>query len=216
VTDTATVRAPRSRRVLAALCIVFLFVLLLCIPTFCVGGPGYYSSKYSPVRGPRPTGTAAALIPEVQTEPHTCGLHALSSIYRAYGLDAEQFDLRFRLGTDKPLTNFAADSTGTLPPDIERVVRQDGFILAEHDPAAPETAEHLLSHLQRGHAALVLTHKGSLTTGLHWIALSASPDRGGWVRVCDSLKPEPFEEDAVDLLSSRARTLYLLSPRTAD
>lgn len=216
MTDTAAppLRAARSRsrRVLVALCTVFLLVLLMCIPTFCVGGPRYYGAKYSPARGPRATGTAAALVPEVQTEPHTCGLHALSSIYRGYGLDPQQFDLRFRLGTDKPLTNFAADSTGTLPPDIERVVSQDGFVFSKHDPAAPDTAEHLLSHLGRGHAALVLTHKGSLTSGLHWIALSASPNGSSTVVVCDSLRPEPFEEEVAALLPTRTRTVYLLSP----
>jgi hypothetical protein len=212
VSNPATPARPRTRRALVVLGIVLLLIALLCIPTFCVGGPGYYSSKYSPARGPRPTGTAATLIPEVQTEPHTCGLHALSSIYRAYGLDPEQFELRFRLGTDEPLTNFAADSTGTLPPDIERVIRQDGFKFTEHDPAAPETAERLLAHLRRGHAALVLTHKGSLTSGLHWISVSVSVTGANNIRVCDSLKPEPFEEDAVALLSTRARTLYLLSP----
>ena len=213
MSNPATPARPRTRRALVVLGIVLLLIALLCIPTFCVGGPGYYSSKYSPARGPRPTGTAAALIPEVQTEPHTCGLHALSSIYRAYGLDPDQFELRFRLGTDKPLTNFAADSTGTLPPDIERVVRQDGFRFSKLDPAAPETTEHLLAHLRLGHPALVLTHKGSMTSGLHWIAMSFSPSGGSNALTCDSLRPEPFEEDAAALLTTRARTLYLLSPQ---
>ena len=215
--DLATSVAPSPRRrfrrmTIGLTLLLVLLVLVLTVPAFCVGGPFYYGSKYSRVGAPRPARVAQPLKPEVQTEPHTCGFHALSSIYRAYGLDPAVLKLRFRLGTDKPLTNFMADSTGTIPADIARVIKQDGFTFTELDPADIQSRALLSAHLRAGQTALALTHKDSLTTGLHWIAIENPPhDSSSTFLICDSLAPEKVEEDSSSLLG-RLRVLWLISP----
>jgi hypothetical protein len=201
-----------SRRRLVVRVVFWLVFLLICaaLLAFCVGPPSYYRGKYGEAGDAHPAATPAALIPEEQTEPHTCGLHALSSIYKAYALDPGALDLRFRLGTDKPLTNFDSESTGTLPPDIRRVLKQDNFQLVELDLRDSDAVTGLFDHLRSGHPALALTHKGSLTTGLHWVALEWGSD-ASTVRVCDSLKPEKYEEGR-DSLTQRVNQVMLISP----
>ncbi|MFG0286469.1 MAG: hypothetical protein ACF8R7_18805 [Phycisphaerales bacterium JB039] len=176
---------------------------------FCVGPPWYYVDKYAPaaVTG-RPTAFPALLVPERQVEPHTCGLHTLSSIYRAYGLDAEAQDLRFRLGTDKPFSNFLADSAGTIHPDMLRVLHQDGFQTELLFPGASETPARLSEHLQRGHVAAALTK----VSEFHWVGLSRAAD--GRLRVCDSLVERPYERDQADYLRAGVYSLILISPQS--
>ena len=83
---------------------------------------------------PRPL----ALLAEMQTEGSTCGLHALSSVYRAHGLNGEVFRLRARLGIDIPALPFLEHTTGTLQPDLLRVLAQDGFRGTLLKPALPD------------------------------------------------------------------------------
>jgi hypothetical protein len=209
---SATLHKPRRR--LIARVVFWLVVLLItaALFSFCVGPPSYYRGKYSGAGVARPAPTPTALVPEVQTEPHTCGLHAISSIYKAYALDPEALELRFRLGTDKPLTNLDSESTGTLPPDIRRVLDQDSFRLVELDLRDSDALSQLFNHLLSGHPALALTHKGSLTTGLHWVALERTSGASrSAVLVCDSLRPDKYEEE-IGSLTQRVNQVMLVSP----
>jgi hypothetical protein len=178
---------------------------------FCVGPPSYYSGKYAPSDSPaRPQPQRSALVPETQIEPHTCGLHTLSSIYRAYGMDGEAQRLRFRLGTDKPFTNFLADSTGTIHPDMLRVLRQDGFRTELLLDRSERTATRLLDHLARGHVAAALTKVDEF----HWVAVSsaASVESAPTLIVCDSLHEQPYQRDAAAYLRDSVYSLILIEP----
>lgn len=73
-----------------------------------------------------PSKNPIALVPEKQIDTFSCGFHALSSIYRSHGVDPRLANLRRRLGTSVPAIPFVQDSTGTLQPDLFRVLRQDG------------------------------------------------------------------------------------------
>ncbi len=198
-------RRPRIRRRLIALGV------LLAVPiglTFCVGPPSYYFSKYA---GPLPVHPAALpqpIEPEHQTEPHTCGLHALSSLYRAYGLDPERQGLRFRLGVDKPFNNLMADSLGSIHPDMLRVLDQDGFDCTMLLPGDDDDGINALTrHLDAGHLAVALTKVNEF----HWVVLCGRD--GDNVSICDSLKPDLATEPLRDFIEHRTYTLMLVRPK---
>lgn len=173
-------------------------ILTSCL-SFCVGPPSYYDAKYADTAVKVPAGAKPSRWePQKQVEPHTCGLHALSSIYLAYGLDPMATDLRFRLGTDKRATNFDPDSLGTIHPDILRVLGQDGFDATTLLMIGDDARTVIRDHLSSGHPALALIRIGEL----HWIVLTEL--QGNDVIICDSLKSElertpftPFVDDRV-------------------
>lgn len=188
----------------------------LALGSFCIGSPLYYADKYQGA----PTATAPAAIPatftpEKQTEAHTCGFHALSTVYRAYGLEPEAMRLRFRLGTDKRGTNFDPESLGTLHPDMLRVLAQDGFgadlVL---DPKSPASIERIAAHVRDGHAAVVLVR----ATGLHWIVLAPTVDETGagegetMTLVVDSLVEGPMPTPVAGIVSERVLSAILIRP----
>jgi hypothetical protein len=197
-------RRNRRRKVLmlgAACCLP-----LLCA-TFCVGPPGYYSAKYSSAGAASPLVFPIAAEPERQTEPHTCGLHALSSLYRAYRLDPERLRLRFRIGVDKPVSNFFPDTTGTIHPDILRVVEQDGFEAEVLRPSDSATRLRVEEHLRRGHYALVLIRVNEL----HWVLFTGL--EGDRAVVCDSLETEAYDVAFREYLAERVYSVVLIRPR---
>jgi len=178
-------------------------VAIACL-NFCVGGPHYYSSKYR--RPEQPSALVLprlALVPEQQIEPHTCGLHAISSIYRAYGLDPVERNLRFRLGTDQVLSNFDDESVGTIHPDMVRVVAQDGFDIRH----CLNRGSELNDHLAAGHPALALIRE----KGLHWVAIDSLTD--GQFTICDSLHEAEYVEPSEPFARDRILSLLLVSPR---
>ena len=156
----------------------------------CAGPPGYYLDKYDRVEGiATPTTFPSVIEPEQQTEPHTCGVHAIRSIYRAYAIDPDDARLRFRLGADKALTNFTPDLVGTIHPDILRVLAQDGFrasIVIMGD-AAPE---RIRDHLADGHPVLGLVKVGDV---LHWIVIADIDHETA--TIVDSLEDQPYQRD---------------------
>ena len=145
-------------------------------------------------------------MPEQQTEGHTCGMHALRAAYRGYGLEPDEFDLRFRLGVDTAAVPGDGTSTGTLPPDLLRVLPQDGFAytLLPLEDAGAEA--QLKRHLRRGQVALALVE----VTGLHWVALDAAP--GDRLRVVDSLSPQPYDVATPQFLGDQALSVVLIEP----
>jgi len=112
---------------------------------------------------------AAELIPEVQTEPHTCGLHSLRSIYQSFNLDPDDYRLRARLGVDNPGLALDQNSTGTIQPDLYRVLDQDGFAF-DADFSKQAEMESVYQHLAEGFPVMALIQRPE-TEGMHWIVL---------------------------------------------
>lgn len=194
-------------------CVVFA-VIALALGSFCIGSPLYYSDKY---RGPpvayAPLEYPGAFAPERQIEAHTCGFHAISSVYRAYGLDPEASRLRFRLGTDKRASNFDPESLGTLHPDMLRVLDQDGFDASVvFEPKSESSLDRITAHLMSGHPVLVLVR----APGLHWIVLAPPRERGDdsepMMLVVDSLQSETSVEPLRAFVAERVLSAVLVKP----
>lgn len=134
----------------------------------------------------------------LQLESHTCGFLALSAAYVAYGLSPEDKNLRFRLGTDRTAHPFDDESTGTLHPDIFRVLEQDGFGFWLIDPDDAHAETMLGEHIRSGQLALVLI-KLRASAGLHWVLVDDVPSTvetlSPTLRVVDSLRDEPTLEE---------------------
>jgi hypothetical protein len=197
-------RRSRRWRTARLLTIISIPCLLL---TFCVGTPGYYVDKYSSAGPAHPVAFPVSPIPELQTEPHTCGLHALSSLYHAYSLDPDRLKLRFRIGVDTPLSNFMPKSLGTIHPDMLRVLWQDGFQTELVRPGSSAAAARLADHLTDGHMALALIR----VKEFHWVLL------GGTINdkliICDSLHESNYPEPLDTYLRDRIYSLLLVKPR---
>ncbi|QYK46969.1 MAG: hypothetical protein KF838_09250 [Phycisphaeraceae bacterium] len=198
----------------AILLFVAVAAIAVAIGSFCVGSPRYYSDKYSasPVAY-APLEYPGTFAPEKQVEPHTCGFHAISSVYRAYGLDPGTNRLRFRLGTDKRATNFDPESLGTLHPDMLRVLGQDGFDASVVlQPKSPESLQRLVSHIQRGHPAVALVR----APGLHWIVLAPprehETDAEPTTLIVDSLQAEATTEVLRAFVTERVLSAVLIKP----
>ncbi len=173
----------------------------------CQGGPGYYGDKYAPSGATAfPDDVATGPEPEQQVEPHTCGLHSVRSIYRAYGLDPDAFDLRFRMGVDKPAFAVVPDTTGTLHPDMMRVLEQDGFEVTLVEPNDEDSLLALSTHLADQQLALVLTR----VSGYHWVVMSQG--EAGQMVICDSLAEEPYEVALEPYLQESVYSLLLIRP----
>ncbi len=160
----------------------------------------------------RPNAKPTPFVLETQTEPDTCGLHALSTIYRAYGLDAEDERLRWRLGIDTKAVFWIESSTGALHPDIWMVLDQDGFAVDPIDTTASDAWDHLQDHTQGGHAALLLTVRPQ-TGGMHWVVAVHNSDDG--VSILDPLQSEPLPVES-DYLAQHAITAWRIQPRDDD
>lgn len=172
----------------------------------CVGPPWYYVEKYQPAGPAHPLALPGPIQPERQTEPHTCGLCSLSSVYRAYGLEPEALRVRFRSGVDKPVINFVPSTRGTIHPDMLRVLRQDGFRAEVVSLKGDDAAERVAGHLDRGHFAIALIRVNEL----HWVVLSGR--RGDSVVICDSLHEDLYEEPLAEYLRERVYSLVLVEP----
>jgi len=157
------------------------------------------SSKSSAQRSASiPQSPAALASPITQTEPHTCGFLALSSAYKVYGLSPSNKNLRFRLGVDREAHPFDEQSTGTLHPDIFRVLDQDGFFYTLVAPDDAQAGVLLGEHLDSGDLALLLIERRE-NNALHWVL--ADHRAGPEVRVVDSLMPQPYTETTRNYLN---------------
>ena len=191
-------------------------VVIGALPVFiaaCAFLPDYprilNSGKYDPVEDVvvgRPNAVPGTPKAGTQTEPHTCGWHAMSSMYAAYGLNGETFDLRFRLGTDEPAMRADKDSTGTLHPDLYRVLAQDGFKIDALDLESDVAAAVLKNHLAWKQLALVVVYRSTY----HWVLIGPG-DQSDKLVVYDSLKDEP-ETMPIDELLDAALSITLVEP----
>ncbi len=157
--------------------------------------------------------TIAPAEPLEQTEPHTCGLLSLSSAYRAYGLSPDNKNLRFRLGVDRTANPVDSTSTGTLHPDLLRVIVQDGFTYELLDPGASDAGSRLREHVNAHQAALILIRRPE-SGGLHWLLTDEAGD--GRLRIVDSLRPEPVREALDAFMREVALSIILLKPSGVD
>lgn len=194
--------------------LVSVLVVLLGLSA-CVLLPNYVgqkqAGKYEPVSGgARPTAVARTPVGERQTEPHTCGLHATRSLYVAYGLDPSVYRLRFRLGTDEPAIRADKQSTGTLHPDLYRVLAQDGFSASAVDLDASNASSEIEEHLQEGQLALAVVYRGTY----HWVLLGRSED-GGRLTVFDSLVDDPVVV-SIDSFLDDSLSVTLVKPNHRD
>jgi hypothetical protein len=189
-----------------------LVLLVVSVMTACIFLPDFIgqmnAGKYDPVEDgvPKPTGIAETPTAEEQTEPHTCGLHAMRSMYLAYRLDVDQYDLRFRLGTDHPAMRVDSESTGTLHPDLYRVLAQDGFAIEALDLDAVVAPLALQNHLAWQQLALAVVYRNTY----HWVLIGPSENPGDVV-VYDSLKFEPSTM-SIDALFDDALSITLVEP----
>ena len=202
---------PGRRRARPILLTLGCLPVLLLALGFCVGSPFYYHEKFAAVPGSaHPTSLPRPIQPEIQTEPHTCGLHSLSSLYRAYALDPEERRLRFRLGTDKPINNWIPDTRGTIHPDMLRVLRQDGFDAEVLLPGSEDTPHRLRSHLDAGHFAVVLIKPSEF----HWV-VAAGRD-GNNALICDSQQRNLYPVPIESYLNDEVYSLMLVRPAAAE
>lgn len=148
--------------------------------------------------------------PEAQFESHTCGLHTIRVIYKAYGLDPDLENLRFRLGVDVPASPIEPDSTGTLQPDLLRVLVQDGFdyeLLPLNDLSVATTS--LLDHLKAGNMAALLISRRE-NGNMHWVA--AQKITGEKIVILDSLFPDVYREEPLSLVRECVLSCILVEP----
>lgn len=157
----------------------------------------------------RPATVPATFTLEKQAEGFTCGMHALSTVYKAYGLDPEAERIRWRLGVDTKAVAWMGDSTGALHPDMWMVLTQDYFQTDALDVEAGDAWQQLQTHLDLGHPAVLLICRRE-NGNLHWVvATRALGDEA--IEVYDPLFDEPVEETA-DFLSEHLVTAMLVSP----
>lgn len=125
-----------------------------------------------------------------QRENHTCGLCASRVVYRHFKLKNKH--LRKAMQVDEPALPLT-DWEGTLPWDMLRTFRNDGFVV---DALAPDFSSFrkVINRLERGHPAVVLL--GPLW-GLHWVVI------GGY----DAKKRELLIVDSTSDTKSGWRTL---------
>ena len=204
-----TPKARRSVRIVLLLGVALVLSSCMFLPDFW---GQKQSGKYDPVADtqPRPSEVAAVPVAETQTEPHTCGLHAMRSAYVAYGLDPDTFRLRFRLGTDEPAMRADKDSTGTLHPDLYRVLVQDGFLIDVVDLEKDYAPMLLQSHLAWQQLGLAVVYRSTY----HWVLLGPA-DRASEVVVYDSLKAKP-ETVLIETMLDDALSITLIEPNAGE
>ena len=211
MTDNAahSCRARRRRWIVRTLAIL-LAVLLLPTLIFAPGCLGrMVGGKYSGVEinsGPSATPTRPVRVE--QTLPHTCGLRAMEAAYSDYGLDPEAMDIRYRLGTDFAAVPVDPTTTGTLHPDILRVLAQDGFATTVVDLEAGDATQHLTDHLAAGQLALAVVYRSTY----HWVLL-APGDSDATLWLVDSLAAEGAVHDIDDYAQNETLSIILIESR---
>lgn len=162
----------------------------------------------------RPTATPAAYVLEDQTEGFTCGVHAVSTVYHAYGLDSEAERVRWRLGVDTKAVFWMGDSTGALHPDLWMVLAQDFFAVEALDCDAADAWDTLLAHLDTGHPAILLITRRE-NGHLHWVTATRRVGDPALahelIEVYDPLFDAPYTE-SIDFMHDHIATCVLVRP----
>ncbi|MBL8019931.1 MAG: hypothetical protein JNM27_09715 [Leptospirales bacterium] len=178
-------------------------VVLLILSAYAnsfAGNPDPSPSRHRPRDLPGP------IRPVLQMEGHTCGLHSIQAIYAAYRLPVHEFDLRDRLGTDVAAFPFFDSTTGTIHPDIYRVLDQDGFAYRDANVSSESGRDDLLYHFYEGHYALTLIRRKETKT-LHWVVLFGR--QGKNYLVADSIGARIYLEDEAFLKNNVVSTVLI-------
>ncbi|XAM01654.1 hypothetical protein OT109_09695 [Phycisphaeraceae bacterium D3-23] len=144
-----------------------------------------------------------------QTLPHTCGFRSMQAAYRAYSLDPEAYNIRYRLGTDFTAFPTAPGSEGTLHPDLLRVLAQDGFETTVLDLDQTGAAQQLADHLERDQLALTVVYRSTY----HWMVLATDGPDQLWV--IDSLAAQGSSHGIQDFVDDEALSIILIKRRHA-
>lgn len=155
----------------------------------------------------------APIEPIPQTNNHTCGFLAAAAVYRSYGLDPKERRLRIRLGTDNRTLVYDSETTGSLHPDFYRTLTQDGFDCTALDLDAASAREKLQSHLDAHRYALALIKRRETGT-MHWVVIAGRTN--SVLHVCDSLKPQIYDEPLDDYWDNCLLSVILLAPVQAE
>ncbi|MEM7394323.1 MAG: hypothetical protein AAF492_18445 [Verrucomicrobiota bacterium] len=162
----------------------------------------------------QPNDRPVAVKLEKQREKHTCGFHALSMTYRAYGLEPAEEKLRYRLGVDIKSLVWLSDSEGSLHPDIYMMLSQDHFLIETLDPDETGTVEAFLDHLDTGHLAILLMLKGE-ERNMHWV-VAGPADRSGkqgrTFQLFDPLEEKPGQPVPQTFFQQRVVSALLIEP----
>ncbi|MEM6506600.1 MAG: hypothetical protein AAF711_14285 [Planctomycetota bacterium] len=159
----------------------------------------------------RPTAMPARFALEEQTEGFTCGVHSLSTVYKAYGLDPEAERIRWRLGVDTKAVFYVSDSTGALHPDMYMVLAQDFFIINLPTDYTEAGWDEMREHLDTGHPAVLLIKRRE-NGSLHWVVATRTLDED-MIEVYDSLFDEPYAEP-LGFMTDHVVTAMLVRPST--
>ena len=139
----------------------------------------------------QPTPLPGDTWPEEQTDPAGCGAHSIHAVYRAYGLDPEHENVRWRLGIDTKTVFWMGSSTGTLHPDMYMVLAQDGFDVRSIELGLEGSHEEILAHIDSGHLLILLIQRRQ-NGHLHWVTVHGR--EGDDYIVYDSLEKKPYPE----------------------
>ena len=151
--------------------------------------------------------------PQIQTDGHTCGYHAVSTIYKTYGLAPQLLKIRFRLGVDQKANPLDSTTLGTIHPDLVRVLTQDGFLCTFIDLSNVTTAVQKVEQIVSDKQTALCLIKRPETGNLHWTAL-ASNELGEPV-IADSLVEGRFIPDLTDYVNKNCVSIIRLD-RTKD
>ena len=151
--------------------------------------------------------------PILQLENHTCGFLSLAAAYTKYGLSPEDENLRFRLGVDRPANPLDGSTTGTLHPDLFRVLKQDHFDYWLIDPGSEDTPSALREHFSSGNAVLLLISRRE-NGNLHWVMSDAFHDQE--LRIVDSLREVAYTEPANAFIRRHVLSIIAIRPARTD
>lgn len=205
-------KATLRRRVLRSGAVVVVFAAILIITILVAWS--IPMGDFAPVH-PVPTLAAQPSPPrlERQAEPHTCGYHAASTVYKAYGLDVSQRRLRARLGVDSKSFLYDSSTTGCLHPDIYRVMDQDGFDAVALNLDSTSDSASLKSHLETGGLALALIHRHDCGV-MHWVVLGSIST--GEVSILDPLDSEIQSAPYQEYWEKRLLSVIKVQPRQSE
>ena len=191
-----------------------MIIIVLVTLVVCTGGYFWITDSIFSNAMPRaailgfsPSDQPRSAVIDSQLESHTCGLHSLRSVYRAYELNPDEHSLRMRLGVDVPANPADDTSTGTLQADLTRVLAQDGFSIEALDLDDARASQTLQSYLATKHKAMALICKPD-NGNLHWIVLQEAKNHR--VEIIDPLAKTPGSENTKRFISKQAVTVLLL------
>ncbi|MEM9083760.1 MAG: hypothetical protein AAGB34_09200 [Planctomycetota bacterium] len=205
-----------TRKLVLRISLVLLLLASLCAALIAYAGTVVFArvgtksaASHSPSRPSEPLGHAD---PILQFESHTCGLLALSAAYEVHALSPQSENLRYRLGVDRVADPTDQDSTGTLHPDLFRVLVQDHFAYRILDPRNEFDRGSFIGHLEEGGVSILLIARRE-NGNLHWVLADEVHDRQ--LRVVDSLFEYPYREPIDDFMTNHVLSVVCITPAAA-